>query len=129
VPDRPNILFVMCDQLVAALTGAYDHPVVQTPHLNGPRAASTRPTTPHLNRLAEEGEWRNLAADPAHKETATRLRQLVLDRFDPNQIAADNLDSLYRRRLIRETMRHHNLSWAHDPVYDPRRGTLAQYLP
>ncbi|MYK42040.1 MAG: sulfatase, partial [Gemmatimonadetes bacterium] len=32
--DRPNILFVMSDQLIAALTSAYGHPVVQTPHLN-----------------------------------------------------------------------------------------------
>ena len=28
-----NILFVLSDQMVAALTGAYGHPVVQTPHL------------------------------------------------------------------------------------------------
>lgn len=46
MPDRPNILFVMSDQLIAALTGAYGHPVVQTPHLNrlaaeGVRFAST----------------------------------------------------------------------------------------
>ena len=34
MPDRPNILFVVSDQMVAALTGAYGHPVVQTPHLN-----------------------------------------------------------------------------------------------
>lgn len=30
----PNILLIMADQLVPFLTGAYDHPVVQTPHLN-----------------------------------------------------------------------------------------------
>ena len=34
MPDRPNILFIMSDQLIAALTGAYSHPVVQTPHLD-----------------------------------------------------------------------------------------------
>ena len=31
---RPNMLFIMCDQMVAALTGAYGHPVVQTPNLD-----------------------------------------------------------------------------------------------
>ena len=30
---RPNILFIMSDQMVADLTSAYGHPVVQTPHL------------------------------------------------------------------------------------------------
>ena len=33
--DKPNVLFIMCDQLIAALTGgAYGHPVIQTPHLD-----------------------------------------------------------------------------------------------
>ncbi len=33
--DRPNILMVMADQLTCALTGAYGHPVVRTPALDG----------------------------------------------------------------------------------------------
>ena len=37
---RPNILLIVSDQMVAALTGAYGHPVVRTPH---------------MDRLAEEG--------------------------------------------------------------------------
>ena len=37
---RPNILFIMADQLAAQVLPAYGHPVVQTPH---------------LDRLAEEG--------------------------------------------------------------------------
>src|SRR5687767_1618531 len=32
--ERPNILLIMADQLGPFLTGAYDHPVVQTPHLD-----------------------------------------------------------------------------------------------
>ena len=32
--QKPNILLVMVDQLTAALTGAYGHPVVQTPNLD-----------------------------------------------------------------------------------------------
>ena len=42
MPDRPNILFIMSDQLIAALTGAYGHPVVQTPHLNRLAAEGVR---------------------------------------------------------------------------------------
>jgi choline-sulfatase len=38
--DTPNILFVMADQLIPFLTGAYGHPVVKTPA---------------MNRLAKEG--------------------------------------------------------------------------
>ncbi len=32
--QKPNILLIICDQMVADLTGAYDHPVVQTPNLD-----------------------------------------------------------------------------------------------
>ena len=32
--DRPNILIVMADQLTAAMTGAYGHPLVRTPALD-----------------------------------------------------------------------------------------------
>ncbi|MBT5875442.1 MAG: sulfatase-like hydrolase/transferase, partial [Candidatus Latescibacteria bacterium] len=32
--DQPNILCIVSDQMVAALTGVYGHPVVQTPNLD-----------------------------------------------------------------------------------------------
>ena len=41
-PAQPNILVVMCDQLVAGLTGAYGHRVVKTPHLDRMAAAGVR---------------------------------------------------------------------------------------
>ncbi len=31
---KPNILFIMADQLMPFLTGAYGHPVVKTPNLD-----------------------------------------------------------------------------------------------
>jgi len=40
--DRPNILFIMSDQLIAALTGAYGHPVVRTPNLDRLAAEGVR---------------------------------------------------------------------------------------
>ena len=42
MPARPNILFIISDQMVAALTGAYGHPVVQTPHLSRLAAEGVR---------------------------------------------------------------------------------------
>src|SRR5688572_356192 len=41
--DRPNILLIMADELVARLTGgAYDHPVVMTPNLDELRRQGVR---------------------------------------------------------------------------------------
>lgn len=47
---RPNILFVMADQLIPFLTGAYGHPVVQTPN---------------MERLAREGVRFDAAYTPS----------------------------------------------------------------
>jgi choline-sulfatase len=38
----PNFLVIMADQMVPFLTGAYGHPVVKTPHLDGLAARGTR---------------------------------------------------------------------------------------
>ena len=75
----------------------------------------------------DPGEWNNLAGAVEHAATETRLRELILDRFDPDKMAADNLDSLYRRRLIRDVMYKHDASWNHHTTFDPRRGALDQY--
>lgn len=42
MPGRPDILLVMADQLVPFLTGAYGHPVVQTPALDRLAAGGIR---------------------------------------------------------------------------------------
>lgn len=34
MPDRPNILLILADQMIPHLSGAYGHPVVKTPNLN-----------------------------------------------------------------------------------------------
>ena len=34
MPDRPNILLIMSDQLIPMMTGAYGHPVALTPNIN-----------------------------------------------------------------------------------------------
>lgn len=40
--QRPNILFIMADQMTSALMGAYGHPVVQTPNLSRLAQAGVR---------------------------------------------------------------------------------------
>lgn len=86
--------------------------------------------TPQLFDLeADPGEWHNLANDLAHKSTADALRQAILDQFDPDAMATQNLASLHRRALIRDTMKQHNQTWAHFPYFDARRGAMDQYLP
>lgn len=49
MPQPPNILLIIADQLVPFLMGAYDHPVVKTPH---------------LDRLVEHGVRFNAAYTP-----------------------------------------------------------------
>ena len=84
---------------------------------------------PQLFDLATDPkEWMNLIDDPAHAQIASQLEDLILERFDPEQMADDNLASLYRRRLIRGVMVDHGRTWSHDPGLDHRKGAMQQYL-
>jgi arylsulfatase A-like enzyme len=82
--DQPNILFIVSDQMVAALTGAYGHPVVQTPHLSrltqeGVRFDSAYTPFPLCSpgracimtgrHASEIGAWDNGALLPADQPT------------------------------------------------------------
>lgn len=78
---------------------------------------------------ADPGEWNNLADDPAYASIGETMRQALLRQFDPAAMAAANLASLYRRALIRDTMKRHGQTWAHFPHFDARRGAMDQYLP
>jgi len=85
---------------------------------------------PQLFDLANDpGEWQNLANDSASQSVATALRQAILAEFDPAAMVEENLASLYRRALIRDTMKGYDQSWAHSPQFDARRGAMDQYLP
>jgi len=102
MPDRPNILLVMADQLVPFLTGAYGHPVVRTPA---------------LDRLAGDGMRFDAAAGRGIPEEDA-LRAQILAKFDPGAIAADGADSVRRRELIRRAMALNGTRWDHTPVFD-----------
>jgi choline-sulfatase len=81
-----------------------------------------------FNLNSDPGEWDNLADNPGSTKVANRLRRMILDTFNPEEMAEANLSSLYRRRLIRDTMTNHKQTWAHFPTYDYRRGAMDQYL-
>ncbi|MBT3342007.1 MAG: choline-sulfatase [Gemmatimonadetes bacterium] len=76
----------------------------------------------------DPGEWNNLVGDPAHEAAASHFEDLVLERFDPEEMADENLDSLYRRELIGGVMRDHGHTWSHEPGLDHRKGAMQQYL-
>ena len=82
-----------------------------------------------FNLEADPGEWHNLAEDPACRETAETLRNRILTRFDPDAMAQENLQSLYRRHTIWNTLSKQGHTWAHFPHFDARRGAMDQYLP
>lgn len=88
----PNILFVMADQLIPFLTGAYGHPVVRTPNMDrlvregvrfdaayspspvcGP-ARSCLMTGKHVSRI---GAWDNAALLPADHPTFAHYLSLA----------------------------------------------------
>ncbi len=79
--------------------------------------------------VADPGEWNNLVADPAHSAIAARLRQAILERFDPETMASETNASLLRRQLIDQTMTRHGQTWCHFPQFDYRRDASSQHLP
>ena len=81
-----------------------------------------------FNLKADPSEWQNLVADPAHSKVADRLRQAILQRFDPEAMARQTDASLLRRQLIDQTMTRHGQTWCHFPTFDYRRGASDQHL-
>ena len=81
-----------------------------------------------FNLKADPSEWQNLVADPAHSKVADRLRQAILQRFDPEAMARQTAASLLRRQLIDQTMTRHGQTWCHFPIFDYRRGASDQHL-
>ena len=78
---------------------------------------------------ADTGEWNNLIGDAGYGEIAAELRGKILQRFEPDRMARENLESLHRRRYIRDAMKANGTHWNHFPDFDARKGALEQYLP
>jgi choline-sulfatase len=79
----------------------------------------------HDSRLfdleADPGEWTDLAGRDEHRAIEGELRDAVLERFDPEAIAAAGAESVRRRELIARAMARNDTHWDHQPVFDARR--------
>ena len=67
---------------------------------------------------ADPGEWHNLAGQPSLREVEAELEASILARFDPEQLAAAGLESVYRRQIIKEALRRNNVHWDYAPCAD-----------
>ena len=94
--DRPNVLFVMVDQLMPQLTGTYGHDVVETPHLDRlagegvrfdaaytpcPMCAPARASVVTGRHVAEIEAWDNAA--PIGDDQITYAHYLAGEGYDP----------------------------------------------
>jgi len=82
-----------------------------------------------FNMKDDPKEWNNLAGSTDHVEVESELKALILDEFDPDDMAAENLASIRRRAVIKDVMDKQDVTWAYRPEFDPRRNVLTQHLP
>jgi choline-sulfatase len=78
---------------------------------------------------ADPGEWHNLVGNPDYADVEARMKARVLERFDPDAIAADVVDSYRKRMLIDKAMVANGTSWDYSPSFDPGRPIVERYLP
>lgn len=76
----------------------------------------------------DPGEWHNLIVQPDFVDTAARMRDRILARFDPDAIAADVQRSFRQRTLINAAMKRNKVSWAYQSQFDPVRAITARTL-
>ena len=82
-----------------------------------------------FNMKDDPKEWDNLAGHAEHSAIEADLKALILDQFDPDEMAAENLASIRRRATIKDAMEKQGTTWEHYPQFDARRNTLEQHLP
>ena len=75
---------------------------------------------PQLYNLSHDPkEWHNLAGLPEYAEIETGLHAALLAKFDPVKIEKELLDSLARRKVIREAMKATGEpTWDYQPFFD-----------
>jgi choline-sulfatase len=66
----------------------------------------------------DPGEWHNLAGRPEMQAVEAELRALLLDRFDPEQLAEAGLESVRRRLVIKEALQRSGVRWDYSPFFD-----------
>ncbi|RPI84829.1 MAG: choline-sulfatase [Chloroflexi bacterium] len=144
--EQPNILLVMADQLVPFLTGAYGHPVVQTPNLSRLASEGVRfdaAYTPYplctparasllTGRYASRLECFDNAS-PFPSDQPTIAHYLTNAGYDTvlsgkmHFIGPDQLHG-FRRRLTTDVFPA-NISWVPDPDEQGQGGHAHNYVP
>jgi choline-sulfatase len=70
---------------------------------------------------ADPGEWTDLSGRPETRGVEERLLGEILERFDPERIAADGAASVRRREIVRDANARNGTRWDHTPDFDGRR--------
>ncbi|GAA2085858.1 hypothetical protein GCM10009840_23930 [Pseudolysinimonas kribbensis] len=70
---------------------------------------------------ADPGEWHDLAGTPGYAHIEEELRSLLLDRFDPEQLATDGAASIPRRQIVAAALARNGIRWDYSPVVDGTR--------
>lgn len=70
---------------------------------------------------ADPQEWTNLIDSGRHQDVRAELHGLLLERFDPERLAADGARSLVRRSIVKEAMRRNDIHWDFQPSTDATR--------
>jgi choline-sulfatase len=71
-----------------------------------------------FNLESDPGEWHSLAGHPDVADDEAGLRAKIFERFDPDAVAADVLDSVHRREIIKEAMIRSDTHWDYEPRFD-----------
>jgi choline-sulfatase len=67
---------------------------------------------------ADPGERHDLAGRPEVGDVQRELLAAILERFDPDAIAAAGAASVRRRELVRRALERNGTSWDYAPVFD-----------
>jgi choline-sulfatase len=70
---------------------------------------------------ADPNEWTDVSGRPATAEVEADLHALLLNRFDPEALAAAGAASIPRRVIVAEGMRRNDQHWDYTPVFDGTR--------
>ncbi|WP_210505821.1 choline-sulfatase [Naasia sp. SYSU D00057] len=70
---------------------------------------------------ADPNEWTDLSGRPEHAGVEAELHALLLQRFDPDALAAQGEASIPRRVIVAEAMRRNDQHWDYTPVFDGTR--------
>jgi choline-sulfatase len=69
----------------------------------------------------DPSEWTDLSGRAQFAEVEAELLALILERFDPDALAAAGQASLRRRAIVAEAMRRNDQHWDYTPVVDGTR--------